>query len=327
MALHTATERELIFRPKQGRDYLALAIGLVVLAGALGIVSGSTASVCTEDSMRALNSLVTEDSVLFALLCVIILAVRADRFDWMSLIRLMPSLMLIAVLMNIPFVGYSDIWLSLTLFGWNAVRLLVFLFIIEVARKRIVSLSLIYPVAWSLLMAGHACGIVISQAFLPASIGMFDFMSSVVLVAVLAACSSMFILSNKLVLGLMASSQLPAEHAGSMPDAAAPSNAKQSSPIPPTMPENARLASPAPQEDPLPFAARCHALAQSHHLSSREEEVMMLLARGNTRANIAKRLFISENTVRAHVKSIYAKLYIHSRQQLINLVDLPGNLR
>ena len=46
-----------------------------------------------------------------------------------------------------------------------------------------------------------------------------------------------------------------------------------------------------------------------------------LLARGNTRVSIADKLCISENTVRVHVKNIYAKLYIHSKQQLIDMVD------
>lgn len=66
---------------------------------------------------------------------------------------------------------------------------------------------------------------------------------------------------------------------------------------------------------------RCARIAATHQLSAREAEVLVYLAQGHTRASIAKRLFVSENTIREHVKNIYKKLYIHSRQQLIDMVD------
>lgn len=56
-------------------------------------------------------------------------------------------------------------------------------------------------------------------------------------------------------------------------------------------------------------------------LSTREAEVAELLARGETVARIAEELFVSENTVRTHSKRIYAKLDIHKKQELRDLVD------
>lgn len=81
----------------------------------------------------------------------------------------------------------------------------------------------------------------------------------------------------------------------------------------------ARQAAPAPAADAI--AGACATLAARHALSEREAEVLELLARGNTRQSIATKLVVSENTVRTHVKNIYAKLRIHSKQQLIDLVD------
>ena len=52
-----------------------------------------------------------------------------------------------------------------------------------------------------------------------------------------------------------------------------------------------------------------------------EEEVLVLLAQGHTRNGIARKLVVSDNTVRAHVKSIYHKLRIHSKQELVNIID------
>ena len=55
-------------------------------------------------------------------------------------------------------------------------------------------------------------------------------------------------------------------------------------------------------------------------LSPREREVFAMLARGRDRAYIEKRLMVSRNTVKTHVKHIYAKVGIHSHQDLIDLV-------
>ena len=62
-------------------------------------------------------------------------------------------------------------------------------------------------------------------------------------------------------------------------------------------------------------------LLQAHFkLSNREAEVAELVMRGNSVSSIADTLVISENTVRTHTKHIYAKLGIHKRQEMIDLV-------
>ena len=45
------------------------------------------------------------------------------------------------------------------------------------------------------------------------------------------------------------------------------------------------------------------------------------LAQGRSKTAIGEKLFISENTVRTYVKNIYGKLDIHSKQQLLDLLD------
>ena len=69
------------------------------------------------------------------------------------------------------------------------------------------------------------------------------------------------------------------------------------------------------------FAARCKAIASEVSLTPREAEVFAMLARGRDRAYIQEQLAVSRNTVKAHVKHIYAKLDIHSHQDLIDLVE------
>ena len=64
------------------------------------------------------------------------------------------------------------------------------------------------------------------------------------------------------------------------------------------------------------------ALVRQHYrLSARETEVMELIARGNTVARIAEQLVVSENTIRTHSKRIYAKLDIHKKQELVDLLE------
>ena len=56
-------------------------------------------------------------------------------------------------------------------------------------------------------------------------------------------------------------------------------------------------------------------------LSERETEVALLIAQGRSKAYIADALCLSENTVRTHAKNVYAKLDVHSKQELIDLLQ------
>ena len=55
----------------------------------------------------------------------------------------------------------------------------------------------------------------------------------------------------------------------------------------------------------------------AHRLSARELEVLLLLDEHLGTDQIAKRLFISEHTVRSHVKSLLRKLDVSSRRQAL----------
>ncbi len=59
---------------------------------------------------------------------------------------------------------------------------------------------------------------------------------------------------------------------------------------------------------------------QPFNLSERECEVAVLLVQGLTYASIAERLCVSMNTAKTHVRHIYRKMNINSRQELKNIV-------
>ena len=67
--------------------------------------------------------------------------------------------------------------------------------------------------------------------------------------------------------------------------------------------------------------SRIDFLAITYQLTDREVEIVALLARGKTNAEIAQEAFISEGTVKVHLHHIYRKLGIHTRKELRALVE------
>lgn len=62
-------------------------------------------------------------------------------------------------------------------------------------------------------------------------------------------------------------------------------------------------------------------LKQRYFLTERECEVVALLARGRSKTAIGEKLFLSENTVKTYVKNVYAKLDVHTKQELLDRID------
>ncbi len=57
--------------------------------------------------------------------------------------------------------------------------------------------------------------------------------------------------------------------------------------------------------------------ARKPALTGREIEVLELVAKGNTSREIGEALFISENTVKNHIRNILDKLGLHSRNEAV----------
>jgi DNA-binding NarL/FixJ family response regulator len=66
-------------------------------------------------------------------------------------------------------------------------------------------------------------------------------------------------------------------------------------------------------------------------LTDRELEVLRLVAQGKSNREIAGDLYISENTVKNHVRNILEKLHLHTRMEAVmyavreKLLDIPGS--
>ena len=95
-----------------------------------------------------------------------------------------------------------------------------------------------------------------------------------------------------------------------------------------TVPEVATTA-PVPEAAPAPspevyIATSVIAMGQRFGLTGREVEVLTLYALGHTQARVSEELHLSQNTVHTHIKRIYDKTDLHSRQEILDYLNEYG---
>ncbi|WP_158095288.1 helix-turn-helix transcriptional regulator [Collinsella sp. An2] len=66
-------------------------------------------------------------------------------------------------------------------------------------------------------------------------------------------------------------------------------------------------------------------LGQRFGLTGREIEVLTLYALGHTQARVSEELQLSQNTVHTHIKRIYEKTDLHSRQEILDYINEYGS--
>ena len=108
-----------------------------------------------------------------------------------------------------------------------------------------------------------------------------------------------------------------AAHAPAVPAATA-------SPAPAPSPTAPEAPTPTPTAADDAEQALYAAIAEDYGLTRREAEVLPFLARGRSAKVIAEALFVSESTVRTHIRRILEKTDLHSKQQVIDLIERYG---
>ena len=340
----------LLIRPRNTRLYARVAFGLTLYALALGVTLGTTGYAATEESTFAINVNVTRVAVVSACAFLLLWMVSRGRFSFLSALQVFTPFVVFAMLLNVVAIERADAWLAVTLFAWRLLQLIAFGLLVEVSRRGIMSLPLLFPAGWSALHGGCAVGVLVGQAVCPLFVsderGVVAVVVAVAFVVVVASVvvlggGSSFLFSENFAERVSSSTQrrpsapsssetfcedgeekrasLGADRSNGVCGEGKVALAEGESVECVFAPADAGLPQWSSSDDACAMA--CRELVNSHRLSPREEEVALLLARGHTRASIAKKLFVSENTVRAHVKNIYAKLGIHSKQQLIDLIE------
>ncbi len=70
---------------------------------------------------------------------------------------------------------------------------------------------------------------------------------------------------------------------------------------------------------------RVRAMGEQFLLSDREVDVLALYAMGYTQKKVAEELFITPATAHTHIKRIYAKCGMHSRQEILEYLASWGS--
>lgn len=68
----------------------------------------------------------------------------------------------------------------------------------------------------------------------------------------------------------------------------------------------------------------CAAVSREAGLTRREEEVLLLLALDRSASQIEQALCITNATVKTHTQSVYRKLNVHSRKEIVHLLSHPA---
>lgn len=78
-------------------------------------------------------------------------------------------------------------------------------------------------------------------------------------------------------------------------------------------------------EAPAGPDATASAMREVYGLTEKEAEVLALLLEGNTYKKIAALMYVSDSTVQSHAKSIYRKVDVHTKQELVDrAMELRG---
>ena len=218
-------------------------------------------------------------------------ATRVDCLHVSALLIVAVGFML--VLMNDPRV--SQLASALLMMGYMCFQILVWLALSSAAQRN--TAEAIPTICWgsAVCYAGIVVGValyLVPNDFLAPLLGGDSLLQDLLIVAVLAGLVLFSVLTRR---GFVFDSAI----AGIEPDASAPQVEVR-------------------YIDEL--NDRCDRAVARWALTAREASVMALLARGNASSRIQEELGISYNTVKYHVKNVYAKLGVHSQQELIDLI-------
>lgn len=285
------------------RSFWKMTLMVTFLAGVVSIIrsivintNSPAATVTGSNSLTALR-------VVLALL-VIFFTVRAQtrHIDFGRIYSLL-ALLMVFVIAFIPLVGsYGDLMVLILGFLQVIFEFVVWNLLAFIIYQKKVSSLVIFSLGWGGLMLGDALGWLIGITVMPTILALPN---AFVFYLILAALT--------LIMGFMVFTERDFDKLFS--------SAEEGELDLQTLLEQDLVKQETTKKSGL-FRESIDYLSEKHSLSKREEEALRYLAMGRSSSYIAEQMTLSWNTVRAHTHNVYVKLDVHSRQELIDLVDV-----
>lgn len=307
--------------PQPGKEAFARTLKLVgrlwspllVFVG-LSVVMGFVSAFLDSNPLND-NSLPRNIGTVSGAALTAILAIVANRmFDLRKTFQaIFPPLVL--VLTFLPFIGSptaAPLFYALLGFFYTVAYASTLFLVIQTARVQgapvVVSLALFMGAARACLVASLVAG-----AILGSNLKVDDFVRTLVLMVAV-----IYILSMVLA-GLARNHQ--GLKASALYRSLSENETEDEVPNPSAVPAQAfPTQTPAPvAPEPQTIEQNSHRIASLYRLTPREVEIAVLLAQGRSMPYIATKLGLSGNTVRSYAQETYAKLGVHSKQELIDL--------
>lgn len=181
----------------------------------------------------------------------------------------------------------------------------------DAARHTTTDVYAVYGFAWAARVLSRDAGRVLIMVL--GAVGASSYaVTAVIGIVVFALAASMALLLSD---GILRSRPLFTEDAAPTRRSAADEARQIAAAATAEGAETAATPLPPAQSDPKKW------FREAFDLSERETEVALLIAQGRSKGYIAETLCLSENTVRTHAKNVYTKLDVHSKQELIDLLQ------
>lgn len=188
---------------------------------------------------------------------------------------------------------------TMALAGYGTFNVLIWMLLAEISYNYRLSSTAVFGIGWGMVTLGVLLG-----AFAGAIVEQFapfapQQMSLIALIATTAILFSFFFVFKES--DLIELTEDTSDGEGEAPGGEAPETAKRP---------------PKPR-----FHDRCVEVATQFELSPKETEVMILFAKGRSATRIQEELFISKGTVSTHLRHIYQKMDVHSKQELLDIIE------
>lgn len=204
------------------------------------------------------------------------------------------SVMLVMALffMLLPvFTGLSNIESTIALTGYGTFNVLIWVLLADIAFNFRFSSIMVFGIGWGMITLGVLLGSTAGQAICQLAPFSPQTVSLIALMATLAILVSYMFVFRESDLIALTKTEDDSEHT----DEGEPRRRR--------------------------FHDRCNSVAKEYHLSPKETEIMILFAKGRSSARIQEELYLSRGTVTTHLRHIYQKMDVHSKQEFLDVIE------